>query len=385
MSSLYIKLLIAAAFILSSNTYARDWTDNISTSGFLAAGMLNIDSEKNTTDVIIEGGLHLNATLPRNFELNGQVLYREFGDLSDYSNFDEFSLDYLTIDWRYNGTENSEQGISLGRFKSNGGIYSNTRDIPFTRPSILLAQSVYTEEFRSIYSHIDGVRLNSTFFTDAGDYAIEVGYGDNELDDHFVSSFLRGNYSNSINADGLYFVDLRYRNNHWLIVTTYHDVDANFSGMIPGDNFGFPGFSFDIEAEVDLENFLFGIQYFTKDYELTAELVKQEASTPQVQGFSQASSEDLTYKTKGYYFQAKYFITQAVSIMARYEDLSLDITYSPQLAAVVKQDALNDSNNYGVSITWSINETWQVSADYHINKSAGEDTNFSLFEISWRF
>jgi hypothetical protein len=389
MSSLFIRLPIATAFLLSYSACATNWVDNISTSGFIAAGALSITSnEKNKagkSSAIVEGGLHLSATLPENFEVNGQVLYREVGYLSNYPDFNEFSLDYLAVDWRYSGSESSEQVVTIGRFKSNGGIYSNTRDIPFTRPSILLAQPIYTEESGSIYSHIDGIRLSSTFFTKSGDYSLELGYGNNDLNDNFISSLLQGDNSDSISADGMYFIDLRYRNNNWLFVSTYHNVEIEFAGAISGDSFGVPNFNFDINMKVQLENVLLGVQYLTKDFEVTAELVKQKAVTPTIELLSTYSSKDLAYKAIGYYLQARYFITPAVSVMTRYENLDLDLSDMPEIVSSLTENALSDSENYGLSITWLINESWQIAADYHIRKKMGVESDFSLIEVSWRF
>ncbi|WP_085296884.1 hypothetical protein [Cognaticolwellia mytili] len=389
MSSLFIRLLIASAFLLSFGANTTDWVDNISTSGFIAAGALNISSNEDDkatkSSSIVEGGLHLSAILPKNIEMNGQVLYRDVGDLSNYSNFKAFSLDYLTFDWRYSGSENSEQVVSIGRFKSNGGIYSNTRDIPFTRPSILLAQPIYTEESRSINSHIDGIRFNSTIFTSQGDYSVEVGFGDNELSDNFISSLLQGDNSDSISADGMYFLDLRYRNSNWLIVSTYHNVEIEFAGAIAGDSFGVPNFNFDINMKVQLENLLLGVQYLTKDFEITAELIKQKATTPMIDIFSSYSSKDLAYKAFGYYLQARYFITPTVSMMARYENLDLDLKDMPEIVNSLTGNALSDSENYGLSLIWLIDENWQIAADYHIRKNMHVDTKYSLIEVSWRF
>lgn len=390
MSSPYIKWsLITTLLALSPLSLAEKWSENISTSGFIAAGALHIspgDSEaKSTFDSIVEGGLNVSVTLPKNFEVNSQVLYREFGSLSDYSEMEEFNLDYLTLDWRFSLNDSSEQDISVGRIKSNGGIYSNTRDIPFTRPSILLAQSVYSENFRSIYSHIDGIGFSSTLFTDSGNYTIEMGYGRNDLDDNYVSSFLLTSYSNSISSDSLYFIDLRYRNNNWMLVSTYHNVDAKFSGSISGDRFGFTNVSFNIKEDVDLENILFGVQYLNRDFEFTAEWIRQKATTPPIKIFNQFSSGNLTYKLDGYYLQGRYFISPEFFVMARYEHLDPKVTFTPIMADIINPNALVNSENIGMSFTWLINENWQIAADYHISKSMGQNTHFSLMEISWRF
>lgn len=390
MSSPYIKWPLTTILLaLSSFSFAEKWSENISTSGFIATGALHISpgdpEEKSTFDSIVEGGLNMSATLPKNVEINAQLLYREFGSLSDYSEMDVFNLDYLTLDWRFSINDGSEQGISIGRIKSNGGIYSNTRDIPFTRPSILLAQSVYTENFRSIYSHIDGIGFNSTLFTDHGNYSIEMGYGRNDLDDNYVSSFLLTDYANSISSDALYFIDLRYRNNNWMLVGSYHNVDAKFSGSISGDRFGFANINFDIAEDVDLENILLGVQYSNRDFEFTAEWVRQEATTPPITIFNQFSSGNLTYKLDGYYLQGRYFISPDIFVMARYEHLDPKVTFTPIMAEIINPNALVNSENIGMSFTWLINENWQIAADYHISKSMGLSTRFSLMEVSWRF
>lgn len=389
MSSQYIKFIAAISVLFSSYIHADTLTENISVSGFIAAGFVHIDSnepdEKTRSSAITEGGLNVSATLPRNIEINGQVLYRDVGELSDYSNFKTVNLDYLTLDWHHSSYSNSEQLVSLGRFKSNGGIYSNTRDIPFTRPSIILSSVIYTEESRSISSHIDGIRLGTTHFTETGDYSIEVGYGENKLDDNFISEILQGDNSDKINGENIYFIDMRYQNNNWLLVSTYHNVDIAFAASLSGDSFGFPNFNFDVETKVALKNLLLGAQYLTQNYEITAEFIKQKAETPSIPMLMAFAPNNLTYKSTGYYLQGRYFLSSDISVMVRYEHLDVDFADMPDIPDVSNTSTFVGQESYGASLTWSISENWQATVDYHLNKSGDIDKKTSLFEISWRF
>jgi hypothetical protein len=47
--------------------------------------------------------------------------------------------------------------MRVGRIKTAYGLYNTTRDVPFTRPSIVLPQSIYFERTRNLTVSADGV------------------------------------------------------------------------------------------------------------------------------------------------------------------------------------------------------------------------------------
>lgn len=379
---MYSRLSKAIALLASVSTgsaAAVELTESIYASGFLSAGTANyrsFDPEQNTWQrdwhQIAEAGVSVSATLPFGLEFNSQVLYRDFAEFSADS---KLKLDYASIDWRNNLLGTGEQTISVGRVKSGGGIYNQTRDIPFTRPSVLLPNSVYNEDLRSVHSHIDGIRLASNFYIGAGDLRLEFAFGEPDVDDNFIDKFYSlGKRSRQQNADASYF-DIRYQNANWLLTYTRTNFDTDLhTPMRPGQNGDIITNSF---SKMDLVSSSYGIQYQHSDFEVTAEYSKQK-----VQAHNNELNIDIDRELDGHYAQFRYFISPEISVLLRKEKLEFDVELDIDAIAPI---GLLDSEQYALGVSWRINADWQLNIEGHKSKSDLWDEDLALLQLSWRF
>ena len=84
-------------------------------------------------------------------------------------------LDYGFMDYTYYSGETGQLGIRLGRMKNPLGFYNDTRDVPFTRPSILLPQSIYFDRTRKLALAADGMHMYGEYRSDMGDFPFREG------------------------------------------------------------------------------------------------------------------------------------------------------------------------------------------------------------------
>ncbi|MDE2366129.1 MAG: hypothetical protein KGM95_04265, partial [Betaproteobacteria bacterium] len=84
-------------------------------------------------------------------------------------------FDYGFLDYTYFSGEAGQLGIRLGRMKNPLGFYNDTRDVPFTRPTILLPQSIYFERTRKLAIAADGAHLYGEYRSDIGDISFQGG------------------------------------------------------------------------------------------------------------------------------------------------------------------------------------------------------------------
>ncbi len=98
---------------------------------------------------------------------------RAGGDTSDA----EPTLDYGVIDYQMVSNQSRTLGLQLGRFKNPFGLYNQTRDVAFTRPSILLPQSIYFDRTRALGLAADGVNVYWEEHTAAGTLRFRSGLG----------------------------------------------------------------------------------------------------------------------------------------------------------------------------------------------------------------
>ncbi len=113
-----------------------------------------------------EAAINGSLSLGHGLLVSAQALIRDAG-ISDNG---KPRLDYALVDWRALDSKEGSAGVRLGRVKNPMGLFNDTRDVVFTRPSILLPQSVY----------FDGTGVRSLLFSSDGAQV----YGDINLGNH---------------------------------------------------------------------------------------------------------------------------------------------------------------------------------------------------------
>ncbi len=104
-----------------------------------------------------EVGLNGFAQVLPNLSISGQILSRKAGATDD----GKLRLDYAFLDYKVTSQETSSMGVRAGRVRNPLGFYNETRDVIFTRPSILLPQSAYLEGtgIRELVFSADGAQI----------------------------------------------------------------------------------------------------------------------------------------------------------------------------------------------------------------------------------
>ncbi|HNI72525.1 MAG TPA: hypothetical protein PLX65_03220, partial [Accumulibacter sp.] len=92
-----------------------------------------------------EFGINSSWRLTSELQLSAGMLSHRAGG-TDHGHL---RLDYGLADWTTHSSESGRAGIRLGRVKAAYGLYNTTRDVPFTRPGIILPQSIYFERTRN--------------------------------------------------------------------------------------------------------------------------------------------------------------------------------------------------------------------------------------------
>ena len=93
--------------------------------------------------------------------LSAQALLRDAGQTDN----DGLRLDYALADFKLVNRPALDLGLRIGRVKNPFGLYNETRDVVFTRPGILLPQSLYFDGqgFRRVLFSSDGGQLYGGF------------------------------------------------------------------------------------------------------------------------------------------------------------------------------------------------------------------------------
>lgn len=172
-----VTLLCIAALLPATGAQAADRKFNWG--GFAAQGLIwaedsnYVNHSGDPSAALTELGLNGRYSLASDWHLAGQLVYLNSGN-----RFPEGArLDYLFLDWSFYNSPGWQANFYLGRVKNQHWLYSSTRDVPFTRPSIILPQSVYFDAFRDIAVGTDGVALQLRNSADYGDLTFNWSYG----------------------------------------------------------------------------------------------------------------------------------------------------------------------------------------------------------------
>ena len=130
--------------------------------GFLTQGVVTTSdnnflgqSNKKASTDFREIGVNASLRPTSDLQLSAGLLSHKAGG-TDNGNV---RLDYGFADWTISSSEQGRSGIRLGRVKNSYGLYNKTRDVAFTRPSIILPQSIYFERTRNLTIAGDGAEF----------------------------------------------------------------------------------------------------------------------------------------------------------------------------------------------------------------------------------
>ncbi len=174
-----------AATLKNTNSSSKwfsetNFLDNLKFQGFASQAFI-ATSDNNVFGKTDQGGgfgfteVGLNALfrpLPR-LQLSAQMLSRRAGE---GSNGGKPRLDFGFVDYLLFSHETHQFGIRVGRLKNPFGFYNDTRDVAFTRPSILLPQSIYFDRTRNLGMSSDSVQLyGETSHPTIGNFSVQFG------------------------------------------------------------------------------------------------------------------------------------------------------------------------------------------------------------------
>ena len=285
--------------------------------GFVAQGIIDVDGSDFVNDSgdlsaeLTEIGLNASYQLNSQFRLTGQMVYLDGGNRYD----DGVRVDYALIDWSAFQNENWQVNLYAGRYKNTHWLYSSTRDVPFTRPSIILPQSVYFDGFRDIAVGADGVNLKvSHSFDELGDFDFNISTGTSHISKEqtqiILSELATGDMKQTFDVQSsLYWQPFL---SSWRFGLALLDSDFEYNMAEQGDNF--------LDAKITLQRFIVNAIYEGEKWEFSSEIFQERFI---FDGFYAVDSHE-DKMGQGFYVQSRYKVNNALTLLARYEKFYAD-------------------------------------------------------------
>jgi len=289
--------------------------DTLQVHGFLSQALVITDHNDFFGQSSDDGGswdyteLGVNASLRphENVLLAAQVLSRRAGEGDDGSP----ELDYGVVDWQMVSDRQRTLGVQVGRFKNPFGFYNQTRDVAFTRPSILLPQSIYFDRTRSLGLAGDGLSLYHEERLDGGLLRTQLGFGKARIEDDVETAIGLGQAPGSLDADTSAVGQVRYEHDGGRVIVAVSAATANAEYDSPDQG---PG-----DGEFNFTPWVLSAQYNAELWSLTAEYALRDIS---LTGFDAFPDQDTTGES--WYVQYTRRIGDDWQWLLRYDSLVND-------------------------------------------------------------
>ncbi len=311
-------LCIFTFFHMTQQVRAMELTDDIQLHGFLTQGyFLTSDnrlfgtSDRGGSFDYTEAGLTGSWTPNADLRFAAQVLFRRAGEGHE----NDIELDFGLLDYTILSTVDYRLGVRLGRFKIPFGLYNDTRDVLFTRPTILLPQSIYDDTTRDLALSADGGLIYSEYRNGWGNLSLELGMGiprggslDTEL------AILGFNFPGNTFSDLSYIGRLSYDldDGKYRMAISSAWVDTRYDPkLFPPD---------DLLAGKDIFTpIILSVQYNEERWSLTAEYaIRPIKDTGFGEGF------DRSIIGESYYLQGEYRFNKDWQTIVRYDAKYID-------------------------------------------------------------
>jgi hypothetical protein len=304
---------------------------------------------------LTEVGLNASTRPLPNLQLSGQALFRRAGESDNRS----LRLDYGIVDYGV-PTEQGRFGLRLGRVKNPVGLYNETRDVAFARPSVLLPQSIYFDRVRNLELASDGGQLYGERGMGSGELMLQVGAGAAQIDSSVEQVFFGRKIGGDVDGELLIGRLLYEKDGGALrlgVSGAYLKMDVNAD----------PTDAPLTDGHLNLQFWVFSAQYNAESWSLTAEYLYEPI---EYRNF-EAPFQDFT--VEGGYLQGTYRFAPHWQALLRY-----DVSYSDaddhsgkDLAAVTGQPPHNFyTKDWTFGIGWEPTANLLLRAEYHRLKGA---------------
>jgi len=342
------------------NAYADRLVDNMQVHGFVSQAFIsssdnNFWGETSADEHFgfSELGVNISAQPTSDLHLAGQLLARRAGNLDD----GDIRLDYVLADYSIMSNQSRSLGIRIGRILHPLGLYNETRDIAFTRPGILLPQSIYFDRTRDLAFSSDGFQFHGEHRTGSNEIFWQVGSALPIVDSPELElALLSNDWPGKFEPDTSYLGRLFWEKNggRLRLGLSYGYVDMIYKpGLLDPLSRG----------HITFEPAIFSLQYNEEKWSATTEYALRKFDYKGL-----GAINDQTFTGESWYLQGSYRATREWEIFARYDNLFADKgdRNGEDYAAATSQPAYGRyARDFTLGLKKVFTPSFMVRAEYH--------------------
>ena len=329
--------------------------------GFIMQGLVNTSdnnffgqSHNRISSDFREFGVNASWRLKPELQLSAELLSHRAGGTDD----GRLRLDYGLIDWTVHTSESGRSGVRLGRLKAAYGLYNTTRDVPFTRPSIILPQSIYFERTRNLTVSADGGEIYLERYGDGALLSASFALGRPQADTSAAKIALVGLAANGhLESDPTPDFHLLYETDggKYRLGFTAARLKLHYHPG-PGDNLQAGTF--------ELRPLVFSAQYNDENWSLTGEYARRNTV---INNFGPAFYNGHA-AAESYYLQGTYRITPRWEALLRYDVFYADRNdrHGQTFSAATRWPGyLRFAKDWTTGIRYDVTSSFMLRAEIH--------------------
>lgn len=357
-------LLGCAALFAVGNAVADPYREQVEFGGFITQGYFysdennfNGNSSSGSADfreIAVNAAWRANS----NLLLAGQIMSRRAGEVDD----GDPRVDYAVLDYRYHSSDSGYAGIKLGRVKNPFGFYNATRDVAFTRPSIVLPQSLYFDRARDLELSADGIMFYGNALLEEGVLTSELIIGRPEKDRDVELAYLNRDWEGEFTESRglLWRTEFATHDMRWRLGTTLGRFELDFEVDGIPTNPAAPG---DGSVNIDVVNL--SLQYNLEKWSFTSEYLRQFIEWGSLGGVYALQPKNVS---EAIYAQVEYRLNPEVDLVARYDVLYIDRNdrngaRANQLFGRPRHTQF--AKDFTLGVGWSPTRNWLFRAEWH--------------------
>jgi hypothetical protein len=347
--------LVVFGFCPSAYASGANWH------GFASQGIIQgqdsnfVNDEGKSSLQLTELGLNGSMSLSPTLRVAGQLVYLNGGNRYPEGG----RLDYLFLDWKVVSSANWQIDLHLGRYKNFHWLYSAIRDVPHTRPSIVLPQSVYFDSFRDVAVGSDGLAVLASTANGSGEWDINWSYGQSAVSRKQMYNFFSDAATGEIKQDFVHQFSTFWRpklsNSQWGISL----LDSDFIYTAGVDDLLISGLA-------TTRRLMLSYRFESERWDFAAEFMQERVIFKNLifAGFSNDNVGE------GGYLQSRYFINSDTTALFRIDlmDTNNKDRSGFQLQASSKglvPDYFAYQDQATIGLSWEFSENWRLQGEFH--------------------
>lgn len=286
--------------------YSADMLNKTTINGFISGSYIHTTGSEFFTKGYYEFGLNINHKFNNKLYFSAGAALRNPTEQTFREGVNNnLFLDYALLGVNLWSNPKREYNLFLGRIKLPYGLYNQSREIPFTRSSAILPQSIYNEKLRDFTLSADGALFQINQYHDYFSLEANIAAGYPRIDEITKFNFFPEYYP---------FIDLKPELSY-LVSAGITSNDLKYQLKYSYANLNVK--STNIDSRLDLITHTISAKHANRKYALTSEFALTDALVKN--GLTSS-------KNVGWYIQGEYFINPQLTLLLRYEDFTANPT-----------------------------------------------------------